>query len=269
MNKRNISISMALSVVTGGVYGIYWYYLLIKNIKAMRGKNDSCTGELLCLIFVPFYSLYWWYTRGAFVRKKLQLYGYTCRGNEWKYFILALFGLGLFALARMQQDFNALPSTIDWNDMREDVVLRCDFAKIKNSNIVVEKNIMKRKTIIAVVFIVLLSAILVLPSAIYSYKRSYVWNLLSEDIKREAFDYAQELYPSSEGSLKVYKISTSDDESNQCKQIIRKNFFKRTDFEYPYAKTMVYLENESIQLVVYFEKDSSGFNRIVDCREIR
>ena len=92
MNKRNIFTSVVLSVLTGGVYAIYWYYFLIRNIKTMRGEDGSCTGELLCLIFVPFYSLYWWYNRGAFVQKKLQFYGYQSRVNKWKCFFLALFG---------------------------------------------------------------------------------------------------------------------------------------------------------------------------------
>ena len=102
MNKRNIFTSVVLSVLTGGVYAIYWYYFLIRNIKTMRGEDGSCTGELLCLIFVPFYSLYWWYNRGAFVQKKLQFYGYQSRVNKWKCFFLALFGLTLFARAELQ-----------------------------------------------------------------------------------------------------------------------------------------------------------------------
>lgn len=71
INKRNIAVCIILSIVTLGIYSIYWTYLMIKNIRMLQNDNRSCTGEMLCYIFVPFYSWYWWYTRGKRVKKTL------------------------------------------------------------------------------------------------------------------------------------------------------------------------------------------------------
>ena len=64
INKRSIGMCILLSIITCGIYGIYWMYLLVKNTRSIQKNTDNCKGEMLCLIFVPFYSLYWWYTRG-------------------------------------------------------------------------------------------------------------------------------------------------------------------------------------------------------------
>jgi len=70
INKRSIGVSILLSIFTFGIYVIYWQYLLVKNVKTIKHDTTSCAVEMLCLIFVPFYSLYWWYTRGEAVKQE-------------------------------------------------------------------------------------------------------------------------------------------------------------------------------------------------------
>ena len=110
INKKNISECVILSVVTLGIYGIYWQYLLVKNIYSIQRNTNSCAEELLCLIFVPFYSIYWWYTRGEDVKQKLTDQNYNPRSNSIAYLILAIFGLNIISMAIMQGDFNSLIS---------------------------------------------------------------------------------------------------------------------------------------------------------------
>ncbi|MCR5353293.1 MAG: DUF4234 domain-containing protein, partial [Clostridiales bacterium] len=109
INKRKIGICILLSIITFGIYLIYWEYLLVKNTRTIQKKESSCIGEMLCLIFVPFYALYWWYTRGKIVKEKCPEYGYTASGNEIVYLILGIFGLMIVSMAIMQHDFNSLP----------------------------------------------------------------------------------------------------------------------------------------------------------------
>ena len=61
-------------------------------------------------MFVPFYSLYWWFTRGKIVKDEFASHGYSASGNEIAYLILNLFGLGIVSMAIMQSDFNSLLS---------------------------------------------------------------------------------------------------------------------------------------------------------------
>ncbi|CDC63776.1 pF14018 domain protein [Clostridium sp. CAG:448] len=116
INKRVIWKSIILSLITFGAYLIYWEYLLIKNTRAIKKDESSCTAEMLCLIFVPFYSLYWWFTRGKSVKDEFAKHGYSANGNETAYLILALFQLDIVSMAILQNDFNSLPSEDIYSD---------------------------------------------------------------------------------------------------------------------------------------------------------
>lgn len=111
INKRNIGVCIILSFLTLGIYSIYWEYLLVKNIRAIKKDDSSCTGEILCLIFVPFYSLYWWFTRGRLIREEFSKHGFSVCSHETVFLFLALFGIGIVAMAIMQNDFNSLPNS--------------------------------------------------------------------------------------------------------------------------------------------------------------
>ena len=110
INKRSIGTCIVLSLLTFGLYSIYWEYLLVKNTRSIKKDNSSCVKEMLCLLFVPFYSLYWWFTRGKLVRNEFSKHGYSASSNETAFLVLALFGLEIVAMAIMQDDFNSLPS---------------------------------------------------------------------------------------------------------------------------------------------------------------
>ena len=110
INKRSISMCILLSIITCGIYGIYWMYLLVKNTRSIQKNTDNCKGEMLCLIFVPFYSLYWWYTRGEKVRQGFAEHAYNATGGGVVYLVLVILGLSIVSMAIMQSDFNSLKS---------------------------------------------------------------------------------------------------------------------------------------------------------------
>lgn len=108
INRRDIVTCIVLSFLTFGLYAVYWEYLLIKNTKAIKNDPSGCAGEMFGLIFVPLYSIYWWYMRGKAVRDEFEKQGVAVSGNELAYLILRLFGLHLISMAIMQNDFNTL-----------------------------------------------------------------------------------------------------------------------------------------------------------------
>ena len=107
--KRGVIRSVALSALTLGVYNIYWLYKTVKAQRALKGYTRGGALELLCLLFVPFYFLYWWYSRGEATKAELE----ACR-SEYKLggvvFLLASipFG-GVISLALMQRALNIIP----------------------------------------------------------------------------------------------------------------------------------------------------------------
>lgn len=108
INKRSIGVSILLSIITLGLYGIYWMHLLVKNNRAINKNEGSCFGEMLCIIFVPFYSLYWWYTRGERLKQSFNKHNYTATSSGVVFLILAIFCLDIVSMAIMQNDFNSL-----------------------------------------------------------------------------------------------------------------------------------------------------------------
>lgn len=113
--KRNIGLAIFFTIITCGIYSIYWKYLLVKNIRLIKNDDSSCTGEMLCLIFLPFYSVYWWYTRGETVKQQFSEHNYPVSSNGTVFLILSLLGLGIIAMAIMQNDFNSLPLHLSLN----------------------------------------------------------------------------------------------------------------------------------------------------------
>ena len=108
ISTRSIAACILLTIITFGIYGIYWYYLLVKNIRAITEDDRGCWKEMLCLVLVPFYSVYWWYTRGAILKECFAERDCLAKGNSIVYLILSLLGLDIVSMAIMQDDFNLL-----------------------------------------------------------------------------------------------------------------------------------------------------------------
>ena len=111
--KRNIAVCIILSIVTFGIYYIYWKYLLVKNVRAIKGDDSGCIGEVLCFVLLPIYPIYWWFTRGRTVKNEFASHGYSASGNEIAYLLLSIFELEIVCMAIMQHDFNSLVSETD------------------------------------------------------------------------------------------------------------------------------------------------------------
>ena len=108
VRKRNIGVCIFLSIITFGLYKIYWDYLLVKNVRAVDKDYSNCTGEVLCLVFIPFYNIYWWFTRGRLVSERFAEHGFKTAGNKILLMLMAIFGLDIVSMSIMQHDFNSL-----------------------------------------------------------------------------------------------------------------------------------------------------------------
>lgn len=107
--KKNVALCIVLSIVTVGIYLVYWQYKLVKNYRALRGDKSSCVGEFLLFTFVPFYHYYWFFTRGTAVKNMLKAMSYRTCGDGYIYLIFDVCRLGIVSMAIMQIDFNSMP----------------------------------------------------------------------------------------------------------------------------------------------------------------
>lgn len=111
MNIKNRSIVKAIifSIITCGIYSIYWAVVLTKDALSVRDTNDSGTLEIVLMILVPFV--------GSFLVERKLTEGCQARGiahsdNSILYLILGFFGFALVSFAIMQNDLNNIAPQI-------------------------------------------------------------------------------------------------------------------------------------------------------------
>lgn len=103
MKKRSLVLMILFSVITGGIYGIYWYCSFQNQLKQKTGEGFSGLGHfLVSLVTFGIYTIYWNYAAG----KRLQKLGAT--DNSIIYLIFSIIGLGGINALIMQSQANNL-----------------------------------------------------------------------------------------------------------------------------------------------------------------
>ena len=110
LRERSIAVSIILTIVTCGIYGIYWFIVMTDDaVKASNGKEYQTSGGvafLLSIVTCGIYSLYWYYKMGKKLYTAGQRSGKDISDNGVLYILLGLFGLGIVNYALIQNDLN-------------------------------------------------------------------------------------------------------------------------------------------------------------------
>lgn len=105
IEKREIAICVILSIITCGIYGIYWMIKLNDEINALAGDTQAQTGGmvfLLTIVTCGIYGWYWYYKMG----EKCDQIKQSSSSSAILYLILGLFGLGIVNYCLMQDTIN-------------------------------------------------------------------------------------------------------------------------------------------------------------------
>ena len=111
MKERNIAVAIILSIITCGIYGIYWFIMINNETKDASKDASMPSGGLaflLILITCGIYGYYWAYQMGKHLEKAQSNSGLNATDNSILYLILQLFGLGIINWAIMQNDLNEI-----------------------------------------------------------------------------------------------------------------------------------------------------------------
>ena len=105
IKERNIVVCVLLTLVTCGIYGIYWTVMLAREAVSVKDPADNGLVEILLMVFLPFL--------GFFLAEKKLAEGCQARGiahsdNSVVYLVLVLVGLGIVNFCMMQNDLNKL-----------------------------------------------------------------------------------------------------------------------------------------------------------------
>ena len=112
IKRKSIGKCILLSIITFGIYGIFWMASVEKNVRSMEKNEKSIAPVVLLWCFVPFYSLYWFLTRGKKIRNGFKELNCSAGTSGALSLIFAIFGLGMLSMVIMQSDFNYLASDI-------------------------------------------------------------------------------------------------------------------------------------------------------------
>lgn len=109
MYKRNIPLYIILSIVTCGLFSLYWQAQLANDTNILMEDHNGFSGGvvvLLSIITCGLYGLYWLYITGSKIDSKKSESGYGSNGLAIIAVILGLFGLGIVAYAILQNELN-------------------------------------------------------------------------------------------------------------------------------------------------------------------
>ena len=107
--SRSIPIAIILSIVTFGIYGLYWLYCLASDVNTLTGEEESSGFKVLILsiITLGLYELYWLYKVGERLSDFQTYQGEMVDSyRALVYLILGIFGLNIVARALIQNDLN-------------------------------------------------------------------------------------------------------------------------------------------------------------------
>jgi hypothetical protein len=95
LTKRNLALAIVLSIVTCGIYAIYWFIVLTDETNQLTNHTDYASGGLaflFSLISCGIYYFYWSYRLGE---KVDTIKGNPNGGMNVLFLILSILGLGL------------------------------------------------------------------------------------------------------------------------------------------------------------------------------
>lgn len=108
ITNRSVALSIVFSIITCGLYGIYWFYTITEDVSKLSGDRDfvGLKHLLLTLVTCGIWSYIWAYQLG----KHLEVVHYQrkqySQDHSVLYLVLMLFGMGIITYALAQSEIN-------------------------------------------------------------------------------------------------------------------------------------------------------------------
>ena len=110
VQERNIATCIILSIVTCGIYGIYWFITMVNDVNRVCNDEKSTQSGgmvfLLTLITCGIYGIVWFYQVGKRMEVAGKKYNLQIADNSTLYLVLAIFGLQIVDYCLVQSDLN-------------------------------------------------------------------------------------------------------------------------------------------------------------------
>ncbi len=109
LQKRSIPVSIILTIVTCGIYGLYWFVKVTDELNYVSGDRGATTGGmslLFTLVTCGIYGLFWAWKSGERVNALRANRGTPDGFLHVIFLVLELFGLNIVNLALIQDEVN-------------------------------------------------------------------------------------------------------------------------------------------------------------------
>lgn len=108
VTKREILTAILLSLVTCGIYGIFWFITMTDDANQVSGEAtpSGAMAFLYSLITCGIYSFFWSYKMGQKMYAAGKKHGKEIADNSVLYLVLSLFGLSIVNYCLIQNDLN-------------------------------------------------------------------------------------------------------------------------------------------------------------------
>lgn len=108
IKNRNIAMQVILSILTCGIYGLYWFITMTDESNILSNEKTASGGMavLLTLVTCGIYSFYWNYKMGQKLNLAGRKYNKSISDNSVLYLVLSLLGLTIVNYCLIQSDLN-------------------------------------------------------------------------------------------------------------------------------------------------------------------
>jgi ABC-type dipeptide/oligopeptide/nickel transport system permease component len=107
IEKRSVGMAILLSIITCGIYLIYWEYKVWDSLyKANNLPSSAGVDVLLSIVTCGIYMFYMLYKAGKMESSAMALYGLPPKDDSVLYLILGIFALAIVSLAILQSNIN-------------------------------------------------------------------------------------------------------------------------------------------------------------------
>lgn len=110
VQKRNIGLAVLLSIVTCGIYVLYWMVKMTDEVNTLSGEEGTSgmIAVLLTVVTGGLYIFYWNYKMARQVEQAQQKAGVAAKDNTVLYEIFVFLGLQIVTYCMIQADINKL-----------------------------------------------------------------------------------------------------------------------------------------------------------------
>lgn len=109
VQRRSIGLCIVLSIVTCGLYTLYWLYCMAEDVNLVTARPNAPSGGfvlLLTIVTCDIYGLYWLYRAGDDLDRRRMDQGQAPGHLGILYLLLAIFGFSIISFALLQYELN-------------------------------------------------------------------------------------------------------------------------------------------------------------------